>query len=102
MLLIVMVLMAAAAGIATAAETPDALAPDAAVIARPLDGSDAISGASWTVAEIARRRVWFDWLQPLDAWGAGISVDLSPGAAAAIGGGCARGWKVYIAVHAPL
>jgi len=96
-LIVALALAALLAAPACAADSfLDALAPDALLLAKAVDGSitgEIIKGASWEIARdplptiLAGRDLWSDLLSPTDVMGVGLSLDLVPDKAACIGGG---------------
>ena len=81
------------------------LAPDAGIMARPMDGGTTgqnLEGVSWVVARpelLDARRVWFDLLTPTNMMGFGGSVDVVPGGPACIGGAWRGRWFGYVGAH---
>ena len=68
----------------------DLLVPDAAGVMIPMDGgieATQLECASWNVATALDRRVWLDLIEPVTDFGAGASIDITPGGAACIGVG---------------
>jgi len=72
----------------------DALAPDAGLLARPIDGSitgDTYEGASWEILEdpwesvLNGRDVWLDVITPTHNIGLGGSIDIIPDEPACLG-----------------
>ena len=92
LLLLTLVALLAAPAFADGAKTWanesgfDAFMPDAALGLQPLDGGDAIVGASWLVTDrVLDRDLWLDLLLPIADIGGGVSLQIAPQAPAAIG-----------------
>lgn len=103
---IVIAMLALMAVPAAAQEWTEMLAPDAAFYAVTIDGqSVGLEGISYVLAApavVQERRVWLDVLRPATRPGLGISLDVVPAAALAIGGGYQAdyGGVVYLGAHA--
>lgn len=105
----IVLLLALTIAPATAEGFWESLAPDAALLARPLDGGitgDTYEGISWEVwtdpwePVLGGRDLWVDVITPTENTGYGASLDIVPDGAAALGAGWRDdAWFGYLGAH---